>query len=780
MIPAILKIYADDESLLEYERSISEKHCVSLESISVRLMLMLRHNNMQMPDNYYNSICEEEMTGIENLADLMLKIPERIVEKYLVSKNGQLRVKGELFSEWMDLIVEVPPSLFIAMSLQNVFQREDAMTGITKFAETYLKPFAHTSLIPPYLPEFDYWINQSEGLEDLHIHLNGSTETDIIWRYMLAHPYESAKQMEEKEHQREVKKLATIVASNFNPEQFLQRLKTAERLKIEMTKIISRRILPNGVSVDQLHHIWGNWGLQSNYGPMIDEILLFVFALNELKCDKNEYFASLLHHYLLIKGMVHRMVVMQHSQWGFEQFQSITIAPMRDGVERNYQRRFLQLSGTGCYPVWGMIEGRFSPKKDVASNRELIHRIENGWGKARLNLALANRDVNGSTLSLVAHFIKEPESVGSKKTFIRHSSLRNSLFVKAVALAETMKDPHMGNLICGIDAAASELDAGPEVFSPTFRYMRKRGLAHFTFHVGEDFRHLVSGVRAIWESVDFLELQRSDRLGHCVAVGLEPALWEKRVKGHCYMSQGEILDDLVFVWNMIKNHPNKILAVSQLKVESKIQELCHEIYGENYTPLDLSRAWRLRKYDPFDYMNNLTVCSHYFKLEKGKEREKVESLFADKTIGDVMRKYHASTTDTVNKRCRYQYDKKIRVNVGEIISVEQMKEIQNIVLKEIIERGIVIETLPSSNLRIGYYKTMDEYHLDRWTERGRNELRPAVVIGTDDPGIFMTNIYNEYARVFCYLREKSYGEADGIEIIRRFHETSKIYHFGKR
>ena len=142
-----------------------------------------------------------------------------------------------------------------------------------------------------------------------------------------------------------------------------------------------------------------------------------------------------------------------------------------------------------------------------------------------------------------------------------------------------------------------------------------------------------------------------------------------------------------------------------------------------------------------------------------------------------MRKYHASTICPDYKQCRVNYDKKIKVHVGELLSIEQMKEIQCILLGYITARGLVIETLPSSNLRIGYYKTMDEYHLTRWVVEGDGALMPPVVIGTDDPGIFMTNIYNEYARVFCHFQEKSISVVDGMDKIKRIHETSKIYHF---
>ena len=76
--------------------------------------------------------------------------------------------------------------------------------------------------------------------------------------------------------------------------------------------------------------------------------------------------------------------------------------------------------------------------------------------------------------------------------------------------------------IVGIDAAASEFDAPPEVFAPAFRYLKRNGFKHFTYHAGEDFYHLLGGLRCIYEAVDFLNLSYGDRIGHATAAGISP------------------------------------------------------------------------------------------------------------------------------------------------------------------------------------------------------------------------------------------------------------------
>ena len=86
------------------------------------------------------------------------------------------------------------------------------------------------------------------------------------------------------------------------------------------------------------------------------------------------------------------------------------------------------------------------------------------------------------------------------------------------------------------------------------------------------------------------------------------------------------------------------------------------------------------------------------------------------------------------------------------------RQFQDQVLVELNEQGIVIETLPISNIRISRYESYSEHHLHRWLVAD-SSVRPTVVFGTDDPGTFSTNLYNELAHVLI-----SSGGALGVPL----------------
>ena len=95
------------------------------------------------------------------------------------------------------------------------------------------------------------------------------------------------------------------------------------------------------------------------------------------------------------------------------------------------------------------------------------------------------------------------------------------------------------------------------------------------------------------------------------------------------------------------------------------------------------------------------------------------------------------------------------------------------------KKEIVIETLPTSNVRIGFHKDFSTYHLFNWTKwRAEGKSIPPIVVGSDDTGIFATNIYNEYANIYCMLLNTHHMPHSQImDIIKRLDEDSHIYKF---
>lgn len=133
---------------------------------------------------------------------------------------------------------------------------------------------------------------------------------------------------------------------------------------------------------------------------------------------------------------------------------------------------------------------------------------------------------------------------------MRFERLRKDLESKTDALIALMNTKStFSSMVTGVDAAASEFDTPPEVFAPSFRRLREHGMQHFTYHAGEDFFHVLSGLRAIYEAMEYLELQAGDRIGHATAAGVDVKLWKENVGERLWMRIEDYLNDLVFAYH---------------------------------------------------------------------------------------------------------------------------------------------------------------------------------------------------------------------------------------
>lgn len=196
---------------------------------------------------------------------------------------------------------------------------------------------------------------------------------------------------------------------------------------------------------------------------------------------------------------------------------------------------------------------------------------------------------------------------------IRLGGRYSDFFVMESTEAQAIVDlidavPSALRLVRGLDVASDELSVPTWVVVPLFRYVYNRSALaaarrpsarlsplRLTAHVGEDFRHLMEGLRRTYECIQYLLHRSGGRLGHATALGVDPRLWAESV-GSLMMPAEDRLWDLVFEWRVYAHHRVPVelgaAAPSQraLRVESDIRELSEWVFRRPYAPNELAEA----------------------------------------------------------------------------------------------------------------------------------------------------------------------------------------------
>lgn len=177
------------------------------------------------------------------------------------------------------------------------------------------------------------------------------------------------------------------------------------------------------------------------------------------------------------------------------------------------------------------------------------------------------------------------------------------------------------------------------------------------YHVAESYEDKTpfSASRWVWESVR----NGAHRLGHCIALGLDPNYFANSIRKE---STKERVDQL----NWELTHYEEITR-----------------FGEYYSRQEIEK--------------NLKECHH-------------------------------SPLSNQN----------VKIHIDEI-SIRYLRTLQDYILNFVKESNSVIESCPSSNFYIGMIHNAKEHPLKRFVE---NKVK--VTIGSDDPGIFDTNLQKEY------------------------------------
>ena len=794
IVSPIVYLLSDNRSLADY------LHCEfpTAERVKSRLKIIEWRRNASVPDHYFD-ISNEFHCGDDTIGGLILNGFTQLASEYLEFHENIIYVKQDRQNDWQLLLTRIPPLLLMMAFL---VKHRPLSRDICSYYIKYILPNTRYTCLPqPFVPQMLTFLKEKKGLHDLHIHLNGSTETDSVWQDMMDSPYETYKELIEVNGNNAVIELLEQESLVSSSEEYVKALNCARNLrKVFFDWIIEKSSVKYGNTREEIlnyilaeaeklfpdsDYIYYNpfsevLCLEKSSCRMSVEGLMYCIVFSDIERNPDTLLSSLFHFYLLVLGLTNRLLVQQEHQYGFRQFQKLTMNNLRENSEKSYINRFFQLHGNNSSNIC-FIEGRFSPKDSEESTVRQLNEIDKGWKKL-LDCITEEHLVEKQQLpelKLIAHFIKRKTD---KDEFIRFKQLRTEIFKKSRVLALLKKNnPKKVECIVGIDAAGSEFDTPPEVFAPAFRYLRRNGFKHFTYHAGEDFFHLLGGLQAIYEAIDFCGMSRGDRIGHAVAAGISPEMWYNTVGGKIFVRAGEYLDNLVFSYHLIVKVDTQHRLIEKLPfLIDRIHELAYKVYKKDFAIETLEASWKLRKYVPTSFfsLDDSEVCS--YPLDENELDDIKNEISYEYGRSDVKSDPRVQLLKLYNNLSdRQSYEQIVPIETLEIFSLENLEVMQQILLEYMHKKEIVIETLPTSNIRIGFHHSYTTYHLwnwIRWEQEGKPV--PPIIIGTDDPGIFATNIFNEYANIYCnLLYTHKFSHNDAMCIIEKLERNAQVYRF---
>lgn len=353
--------------------------------------------------------------------------------------------------------------------------------------------------------------------------------------------------------------------------------------------------------------------------------------------------------------------------------------------------------------------------------------------------------------SYIFHFIKIHDSKISSENF-RDLPLRRETVKASSTLRRLLESDEVKPYLAGIDAASAELACRPEVFAPTFRYLKNAGY-NATFHVGEDFYDIADGLRAIGEAIDFLGLESGDRLGHAVALGIDAPEFYTERHNYIVLPRQWFLDNTVWMYFFAKKLNIVLEPQTEAFLGANARQLLVELgyekaFGKNIDLYDYYLSMKLRGDDPELYRDGAFSTTALSGLPDGRSIHSFSVSTAHDLV-EVRRNANATRLYWL-----YHFDSQIKESGEKVISakipegyIRVIDELQNGMMSRINRLRIGIECCPSSNLKIGNLHRFDRHPIFRFMPVDPNATRfpLAVTVNTDDLGIFATSLPNEFS-----------------------------------
>jgi hypothetical protein len=272
--------------------------------------------------------------------------------------------------------------------------------------------------------------------------------------------------------------------------------------------------------------------------------------------------------------------------------------------------------------------------------------------------------------------------------------------------------------------AANPNDFDPlKVLADQIHWMSRRIRLGITVHAGEDFEDPLTGLRHIWETVELLQLQEGDRVGHALAAGLVRDLLEEMLSRRYGATPGTRSD----TYRMTKPRGTHLLDLAWLSLVAPAphRRVARARLGEVATralgaPVNVD--WILQELRGHGSVPRLSVPGARFLSGDRVHTEELEYVCLDQAWRELF--------ETMRRQ----------------------------VLCLLVRKRIVVESCPTSNLAVANLRTPPLKHL--LAEPGLK-----VVVATDDPGLLDAYPRDELRHVPQELLTRVLREANDASFV---------------
>lgn len=465
-------------------------------------------------------------------------------------------------------------------------------------------------------------------------------------------------------------------------------------------------------------------------------------------------------------------------------------------------RRYILECLVGVRETWRLLkkeENRKSIKEDIdwiLRESENIHKI------------------SIPTLGIIFHFLKfEPwedvsdlycwqdvKEYGEEKMPER---MKRRYFVTEIAVAlEKIRStiPKMDEYLVGVDAASEENTMEPWVFAQAYREMRSRRYTKpvlqekssaesfhriqnvgFTYHVGEEFRHIVSGFRHIDEVLEGFRYKAGDRLGHALALGINVEQWvcDNEVVP---IPRLEYLENLLWMWG-VNTFGGVTLPIRLEILENKIMDVVARICSDTGFKSDTITVKMLyQAYQKKLLSDHLEILRKICKKNEEEYKVCLTEKYGRNCLKDckVYKQYKKKPRelDGIDMLLMANYCPLLIREFEKVIMISVTREeiglylkLQEYLVHKVEKKGIYLELNPTSNLAIGDFSQLGSHPIFRLSDLDEcNKNHVMVTVNSDDPAVFNTNVENELAYIYYAANEFGYSKDVVLEWIEHIRQ----------